>query len=184
MQRELRVRKYYFGEIHGCATDETVGAIRKFQEARGVDSTGNLDTDTLRALGLRAAGAENDEARVLGECCDFVRRYVQARESGDWEREGPLFAVTVNHYKDGVVDRAFIRKARERYNARWPSRKITLLQRVAAFVPDARDAVQVTARLRVEVAARGDAPEVNMEDLLFRLEKTGSGWCIAAVKLL
>lgn len=184
VQRELRTRKFYFGEIQGRATEETVAAIRKFQEARGIDNSGHLDAETLRALSLPAGKGGSDETRTLQECCDFVHRYLQARESGNWDREGPLFAGTVNYYSDGVVDRAFIRKARERYNTRWPNRKITLLQRVAALVEDRPDAVQVTARVRAEVGSPSDESQANIEDLLFRLEKSDAGWRIAAVKLL
>jgi peptidoglycan hydrolase-like protein with peptidoglycan-binding domain len=184
VQRELRARKFYFGEIQGHATEETVAAIRKFQEARGIDHSGNLDVDTLRALGLHAADGAKDETKVLQECCDFVLRYVQARESGSWEREGPLFATTVNYYNDGVVTRDFIRNTRERYNTRWPKRKLTLLQRVAALVHDQKNEVQVTARVRVEISSASDEPQANTEDLLFRLEKGDEGWRIAAVKLL
>ncbi len=183
VQRELRARKFYFGEIQGRATEETVGAIRKFQEARGIDHSGNLDADTLRALGVTVADDTREEAMTLRECCDFVLRYVQARQRG-WEAEEPLFAATVNYYSDGVVSRDFIRRARERYNTRWPTRRITLLQRVAALVHDDREAVQITARVRVEIAAPGDAPQANVEDLLFRIERGQSGWQIAAIKLL
>src|SRR5688572_3176424 len=76
VQRELRTRKFYFGEMQGRATEETVAAIRKFQEARGIDRTGNLDTETLRALGLPVAEDGGDESRILEECCDFIHRCV------------------------------------------------------------------------------------------------------------
>ncbi|MEI9893800.1 MAG: peptidoglycan-binding domain-containing protein [Chthoniobacter sp.] len=61
VQRELRARKFYFGEINGRATDETVGAIVKFQEAHGLDKTGNLNDETLRTLGLPGDGLANPE---------------------------------------------------------------------------------------------------------------------------
>lgn len=183
VQRELRARKFYFGEIQGRATDETVAAIRKFQEARGFDNTGNLGGETLRALGLPVTDETDDEARTLQECCNLVHRYVQAREKGGWVREGPLLADTVNYYDDGVVSRDRIRKLEEDHDAKWPNRKFTLLQRVAAFVPDHKDAVQVTARVRFEAGASA-SPQAEIEDLLIRLEKIGEGWRIAAVKLL
>lgn len=181
VQRELRARKFYFGEIQGRATEETVAAIRKFQEARGIDRSGNLDAETLRALGLPFRDDGKDETRILQECCDFVHRYWQARESGDWDREGALFASTVNYYSDGVVKLDFIRDDRKGLNAKWPNRKFTLLQRVAALVQDRRDAVQVTARVRLEVSSPLKGSQANIEDLLFRLEKSGSGWRIAAI---
>src|SRR5258707_4374530 len=69
VQRELRARKFYFGEINGRATDETVSAIKGFQEAKGVDHSGQLDGETLRALGFPDSATGNrEEARLLEEC--------------------------------------------------------------------------------------------------------------------
>ncbi len=60
VQRELRARKFYFGEIDGQASDETVGAVQaKFRTPHDIDKTGQLDNETLRATwGSRLAGEE------------------------------------------------------------------------------------------------------------------------------
>jgi len=185
VQRELRARKFYFGEINGRATDETVGAIGKFQEAHGLDRSGNLDDETLRALGLPGDGLANrEEARRLDECSTCVLRYLQAWQSGNWEREAAFFADVVNYYDDQNVNRDFIREVRARESRRWPRRKSTLLNRIASLEPGHDDQAQVTARVRTEVAAESGPARARTEDLLFRLQKTGQGWRIAAVKLL
>ena len=99
------------------------------------------------------------QAQLIQECCECIRGYFRAWESGDWEKEAPLFASVVNYYDDGDVDRAFIRETRRKENARWPHRRVVLLNRIASLEPAHADAVQVTARVRREVSGRsGPAP--------------------------
>jgi len=185
VQRELRARKFYFGEIDGRATDETAAAIGKFQEAHGIDRTGQLDAETLRALGFPEGGREDrEEARVLEECNTCVLRYLQAWQSGNWEREAVFFTEVVNYYDDQNVDRDFIRQVRAKENLRWSHRKSTMLNRVASLLPDHGDQAQVTARVRTEVAGESGETKARTEDLIFRLQKTDQGWRIAALKLL
>ena len=185
VQRELRARKFYFGEIDGRASEETVASVGKFQEAHGIDKSGQLDHETLRALGFPESGADDrEEARSLAECSTCVLRYLQAWQSGHWEREAPFFAEVVNYYEDQNVSRDFIRETRARENRRWPHRKSTLLNRIASLLPDHVDQAQVTARVRTEVAGESGSPRARTEDLVFRLQKTDAGWRIAALKLL
>jgi hypothetical protein len=185
VQRELKAEKFYFGEIDGRASDETVAAIEKFQVARGIDKTGQLDYETLRALGLPVEGAPNFEAgRLLVECNACVVHYLQAWESGQWEQEATFFTEKVNYYDDQNVTRDFIRDIRARENRQWSRRKATMLNRIASFEPGQTTQAQVTARVRTEVAGAGGSPRVRTEDLVFRLEKTDRGWRIAALKLL
>jgi len=185
VQRELRARKFYFGEIDGRATEETVGAIGKFQAAHGLDRTGNLDEETLRALGLPGNGLTNrEEARRLEECSTCVLGYLQAWQSGHWEREAAFFTDVVNYYDDDNVDRDFIRDVRARESRRWPHRKSTMLNRITSLEPGHDDQGQVTARVRTVVAGESGPAKARTEDLLFRLQKTSQGWRIAAVKLL
>jgi hypothetical protein len=180
VQRELRARKFYFGEIDGHASDETLAAIAKFQEAHGIDHSGNLDDETLRTLGLPNDHVSNrDEARLLDECGTCVLRYLQAWQSGNWEREAAFFTDVVNYYDDQDVSRDFIREVR-----RWPHRKSTLLNRVISLEPGHRDQAQVTARVRTEVTGESSPAKALTENLVFRLQKTSQGWRIAALKLL
>lgn len=184
-QRELRARKLYFGEIDGRASRETVAAIGKFQLARGIDHSGNLDDQTLRALGLpAAAGANRDELRLLDECCTVILRYWQARQSDDWNGEARFYAATVNYYDDHQVPHDSIRASTARANRRWPQRKYTLLNRVASLLPGRSDQAQVTARVRSQVADVSGVSQARLEDLIFRLQKAEDGWQITAVKLL
>jgi hypothetical protein len=185
VQRELKAEKFYFGEIDGRASDETVAAIAKFQVAKGIEKTGQLDYDTLRALGLPGENAPNFEAgRTLIECNTCVFHYLQAWESGEWEQEASFFTEKVNYYDDQNVSRDFIRDVRARENRQWPRRKATMLNRIASFEPGKNGQAQVTARVRTEVVGTSGSPRVRTEDLVFRLEKTAQGWRIAALKLL
>src|SRR5207237_9748701 len=49
-QEELKEQGYYFGQINGDKNDETVAAIRRFQIRSGLQVTGELDQETVRAL--------------------------------------------------------------------------------------------------------------------------------------
>jgi hypothetical protein len=57
IQEELRKRNLYFGEIDGQKTEETVRALRHYQERKGFKPTGEPDEDTWNALNLGAANA-------------------------------------------------------------------------------------------------------------------------------
>jgi hypothetical protein len=185
VQRELKAQKFYFGEIDGRANDETVAAIEKLQVAKGIDKTGQLDYETLRALGMPTESAPNYElGRLLVECNACVFRYLQAWESGQWEQEAACFTEKVNDYDDQNVSRDFIREVRAKENRQWPRRKVTMLNRIASFEPGQNSQAQVTARVRTEAAGASGSPRVRTEDLVFRLEKTEQGWRIAALKLL
>jgi hypothetical protein len=185
VQRELRARKFYFGDIDGRASAETVKSISNFQEAKGIEKTGQLTDETLRALGQPRTGHGNrEEARVLEECCDFVRRYLQAWQGGVWEREAPFFADEVNYYFDQKVSRDFIQETRSRENIRWPQRKSTMLQRVASLIPNRADLAQVTTRVRTEVGGSFAPRRARTEDLIFRLQMTRGSWRITELKLL
>jgi peptidoglycan hydrolase-like protein with peptidoglycan-binding domain len=79
-QEELKEQGYYFGQINGDKNADTVAAIRRFQIRSGLQVTGELDQETLRALHAASAsstaattptpqpqnseGAENSTERV------------------------------------------------------------------------------------------------------------------------
>ena len=49
-QEQLKEQGYYFGQINGDKNADTVAAIRRFQIRNGMQVTGELDQETLRAL--------------------------------------------------------------------------------------------------------------------------------------
>src|SRR5213594_3772587 len=49
-QEELKEQGYYFGQINGDKNADTIAAIRRFQIRNGLQVTGELDQETLRAL--------------------------------------------------------------------------------------------------------------------------------------
>jgi Putative peptidoglycan binding domain len=53
VQEQLAQQRYYRGEIDGIFGAETRRAVVRYQGAQGLRVTGNLNTDTLRALGLQ-----------------------------------------------------------------------------------------------------------------------------------
>ena len=49
-QEELKAQGYYFGQINGDKNADTIAAIRRFQIRNGLQVTGELNEETLRAL--------------------------------------------------------------------------------------------------------------------------------------
>jgi peptidoglycan hydrolase-like protein with peptidoglycan-binding domain len=56
-QEELKEQGYYFGEINGDKNADTIAAIRRFQIRGGLQITGELDQETLRALHAASASS-------------------------------------------------------------------------------------------------------------------------------
>src|SRR5438045_4350097 len=56
-QEELKEQDYYFGQINGDKNADTVAAIRRFQIRNGLQVTGELDQETLRALQAASASS-------------------------------------------------------------------------------------------------------------------------------
>ncbi len=52
LQVALLVQGYDPGPVNGILSQETQSAIKRFQAATGLKSTGYMDRDTLSALGL------------------------------------------------------------------------------------------------------------------------------------
>lgn len=55
VQRELRQRGLYEGDVTGEVDDELIQSVRQFQRRQGLDVTGRIDTRTARALDLDVA---------------------------------------------------------------------------------------------------------------------------------
>jgi peptidoglycan hydrolase-like protein with peptidoglycan-binding domain len=56
-QEELKEQGYYFGQINGDKDADTVAAVRRFQIRNGLQVTGELDQETLRALQVASASS-------------------------------------------------------------------------------------------------------------------------------
>jgi hypothetical protein len=52
VQEKLKSRGFYYGEVDGENSNETAAAITRFQARSGFQVTGELNEETLRALGL------------------------------------------------------------------------------------------------------------------------------------
>lgn len=186
VQRELRARKFYFGEIDARASMETTAAIKRFQTSKGIDSSGQLDGETIRALGLPVPrGSENtEELRSLEACSACVLQYWQARESDQWEPLAATLGAEVSFYSDEELKRDALREIVASQNRGWPHRKYTMLNRIASLHPDDRELVQVTVRIHTRAEDDKGRERAVTEDLVFRLRKKDDVWRIVAVKLL
>jgi peptidoglycan hydrolase-like protein with peptidoglycan-binding domain len=81
-QEELKEQGYYFGEINGEKNADTIAAIRRFQIRSGLQVTGELDQETLRALRAASASAATTtatpEPRSLEDSGDTTERVAPA----------------------------------------------------------------------------------------------------------
>ncbi len=178
VQQELRARKLYFGPIDGRQSATSTAAIRRLQELKGIDQSGQLDSDTLRSLGIQAAPSDP----LAEKGCAVVQQYLAARMGDDMNREMRLFADTVNYFDDGEVERAFVRAEHLRENERWPRRRYTLINRIATANPTRNGEVIVTARIRTEVSNPTRQPPALTEDVAFTLRETRGGLRIVSLK--
>ncbi len=56
MQLALRRAGRYSGKIDGKLNAQTMAAVRSFQQAKGLPTSGQLTMETLQALGVRTGG--------------------------------------------------------------------------------------------------------------------------------
>ena len=68
IQQRLIDYGYYNGEINGYFDDATVGAIKRFQEANGLNVTGAVDSSTASALGVYMSSQESYDLYLLAKC--------------------------------------------------------------------------------------------------------------------
>ncbi len=52
VQQRLKDQGFYYGEVDGQGGDETSAAIRRYQIRHGLKVTGQLNDETLHALGM------------------------------------------------------------------------------------------------------------------------------------
>ena len=52
VQQRLKDQGFYYGEVDGRGGDETSAAIRRYQIRYGLKVTGQLNDETLHALGM------------------------------------------------------------------------------------------------------------------------------------
>jgi peptidoglycan hydrolase-like protein with peptidoglycan-binding domain len=62
-QKKLKDEGFYYGEINGRKDADTTAAIRRYQIRNGMKITGELDTETQRALGLTSKPAATPPPR-------------------------------------------------------------------------------------------------------------------------
>ena len=177
-QQELRARKLFFGPMDGRDSAASTAAIRRFQALRGIDQSGQLDNDTLRALGIQPSAP--DPRAEKG--CALVQQYLAARMGGDLVRGMKLFDEKIDYFDDGLVGRAFVRAAHLRENERWPRRRYTLINRVVTANPARTAEVIITARIRTEVSDAASQPRALTEDVIFTLRETRGDLRIVSLK--
>lgn len=71
VQKALKSRGYYSGEINGFYDFSTRRGIKKFQTDNGIEPSGNADFETCRALDITC------ENRVFSFEAEILARYVQ-----------------------------------------------------------------------------------------------------------
>ena len=69
-QAELKQQGFYFGEVNGDKNADTVAAIRRFQIRSGLQVTGELNDETVRALHAALSSSSSKTASVPKEKVD------------------------------------------------------------------------------------------------------------------
>jgi peptidoglycan hydrolase-like protein with peptidoglycan-binding domain len=67
MQRALRSRNLYQGQVDGVWGPKTESALRNFQTQSGLEATGELNDATARALGVDMTGTSRSNPDMIGE---------------------------------------------------------------------------------------------------------------------
>jgi peptidoglycan hydrolase-like protein with peptidoglycan-binding domain len=67
VQQALKRKGFEVGAIDGQMGPETQTALREFQQSQGLPQSGNLDQQTLSALGVSAQGPSSQSSSVQGE---------------------------------------------------------------------------------------------------------------------
>src|SRR5256886_10129685 len=57
VQQALKDQGFYYGDITGTKDADTTAAIRRYQIRNGLQITGDLNDETLKALGVDSSGA-------------------------------------------------------------------------------------------------------------------------------
>lgn len=64
-QEELRKRNLYFGDINGQTNPELIEALKRYQERKGFEPSGQLDEETAESLKIRVAPLRKDSEQTL-----------------------------------------------------------------------------------------------------------------------
>lgn len=60
VQAELKTQGFFYGEVNGASSAETSAAIRRYQIRNGLEVTGTLTDETVKALGIGSARAAQE----------------------------------------------------------------------------------------------------------------------------
>jgi Putative peptidoglycan binding domain len=66
VQKKLNDQGYHAGPVDGILGPNTQAAIRNFQEAKGLKATGQLNQETMNALGIEETGRETERKPAGG----------------------------------------------------------------------------------------------------------------------
>src|SRR5207248_10629003 len=63
VQQALKAQGFYYGEITGGTNANLTAAIRRYQVRNGLQVNGELNSETLRSLGLESSGSARPAAK-------------------------------------------------------------------------------------------------------------------------
>ena len=67
VQSKLFDLGYYEGQINGLFNEETILAVKNYQQAKGLDVTGELDSETTASLGVSSSAQTNSDLYLLAK---------------------------------------------------------------------------------------------------------------------
>jgi peptidoglycan hydrolase-like protein with peptidoglycan-binding domain len=109
-QEKLKEQGFYFGQINGDKDADTIAAIRRFQIRNGLQVTGELDQETLRALRAASTATATPQPPNLEGPSNTAERAAPApspRRDLQTDREQPAIAESLaNIFRDTPYETA------------------------------------------------------------------------------
>jgi peptidoglycan hydrolase-like protein with peptidoglycan-binding domain len=65
VQQALKDQGFYYGEVTGESSANLTAAIRRYQIRNGLQVNGDLDSETLRSLGIDSSGSAQPRAKII-----------------------------------------------------------------------------------------------------------------------
>jgi peptidoglycan hydrolase-like protein with peptidoglycan-binding domain len=100
VQQALKDQGFYYGEVTGDKDADTTAAIRRYQIRNGLQITGDVNDETLKSLGVDAAGA-----RAVAKASPSVAPETSDLRAEPRESAGPTNPLTGQPFPEPRQDR-------------------------------------------------------------------------------
>ena len=112
---------------------------------------------------------------------DFVRRYIEAGDSGSLEDQIDFYAENARYFDEGLITRDQIDTSLSTYNEKWPQRTYRLAAPIEATSTNNGNGAQVKIALEFTTRNKYQQVDGKVRDFL-TLNRTGRTWEITAIR--